>query len=176
MSTSPSRGTTFSDPGVRPAIPPAQARREAGICTPQQERFCQEYLKDRNIAQAYIRAGYKGNIKVKPYELFQRVPVQARIAQLLAEDKRKNEVSIERIRADLMRLASEAEDQGKLAVAIRALELLGKHVGMFIEKSESEIRVIGNDESEIDARIERILQNAATAPKREDGDAPSSDA
>lgn len=151
---------------VPPAIPPQRRNALNGTLTPQQEAFCRAYMVDRNVTNAYRAAGYRGREQTKPWRVFNTEKVQARIAELTAAEAKKNTVTIESIRADLMRLAAESEDQGKLNVAVRCLELLGKHVGMFVEKSESSIRIINDDEAEINARIKRALQ-AANVPTSE---------
>ena len=99
--------------------------------SPRQNKFILEYLKDLNATKAAERAGYK-----HPH-------VQG--SQLLAKPKIKTEIDSElkarserlRIGSDwiVMRLEQEASDKNNTAAArIRALELLGKHIGLFQPK------------------------------------------
>lgn len=96
--------------------------------TSRQKRFILEYLKDLNATKAAERAGYKHP--------------QVQGSQLLAKPRIKAEIEHEqrgrsdRLRLDsdwiVMRLEQEASDKNNAATArIRALELLGKHLGLF---------------------------------------------
>jgi phage terminase small subunit len=96
--------------------------------SPRQNKFILEYLKDLNATKAAERAGYK-----HPH-------VQG--SQLLAKPKIKAEIDSElkarseRLRADadwvIARLEHEAVNlKNSPSARIRALELVGKHLGAF---------------------------------------------
>lgn len=149
--------------------------------TGKQERFCQEYLKDLNATQSYIRAGYKNKInsaRVMAHRLLQKPNIQKRIAFLQAERAREVKVSQE----DVLRLLVEAvnKDPDKASTTmkwsdkIRAIELLGKHVGMFQEGGRAmdpqelwaELRKF---EEEADATIGRPPKTAQDQSKASPG-------
>jgi phage terminase small subunit len=120
--------------------------------TPKQAAFVAEYLVDLNATQAAIRAGYsaKNADKIGP-----RLVGESRVAAAIGEAKAKREAAtevnaawvLERLRDNVER-AMQAEPvydregnhtgeytyQG--AVANRALELLGKHHGLFSDRIE----------------------------------------
>lgn len=66
------------------------------------ERFCQEYLKDPNGAQAAIRAGYSAKAaKQIASRLLTYANVQARIAQLMTKAESKAVMSAQEVLAEL---------------------------------------------------------------------------
>jgi Phage terminase, small subunit len=119
-----------------------------------QQRFVQEYLKDLNATAAYHRAGYtaKGNAaEACASRLLSNAKVAAAIAEAQAERSKKLEIDAEwvlkRLRKNYRRAMQEVEVFDKKGnptgefvyagnVANRALELMGRHIGMFVEKHE----------------------------------------
>jgi len=92
-------------------------------------RFVAEYLIDLNATQAAMRAGYsRHTAKQQGSRLLTNVDVSRAIAQgqrELAERTRANETFIV---AELVEIATNGE---KTSDRIRALELLGKRIGMW---------------------------------------------
>lgn len=108
--------------------------------TPKQKRFVQEYLVDLNATQAAIRAGYKEkNARVVAAKNMARADLQAAIAEGMGELARRTEITQGEVLAELKQIAlapaSDAKD-GDLRYAnkIRALELLGKHLGVLTDR------------------------------------------
>lgn len=101
--------------------------------TPKQDRFCREYVIDLNATQAAIRAGYAAtNADVTGPRLLGNVGVAARIAELQREATDKLELDERWV---LERLQHEATlDDSPPAARVRAVELIGKHRGMFVER------------------------------------------
>ncbi|WP_410679070.1 terminase small subunit [Avibacterium paragallinarum] len=128
--------------------------------TDKQKRFVEEYLIDLNATQAAIRAGYsKNRASELGYQLLQKTTVQQAIEA--AQNKRAERVQI--TQDDVIRMLLENIEvvSGKKAVikteirksengelvgddiaqfvyesssVNKALELLGKHLGMFSQK------------------------------------------
>lgn len=114
------------------------------------ERFAQELAKGKSATEAYSEAGYKGD-RTAASRLSSNVNVQQRVAELTARAAEGVVISrqwvIERLVENANR-AMQAEavmQDGKPSgeyryegsVANRALELLGKELGMFVERSEN---------------------------------------
>ena len=103
--------------------------------TLKQARFCEEYLIDLNATQAAIRAGYAAkSANTDGPRMLVNAGIQARIAELQAERSRRTD-----IRADdvLRTLYDEARGIGPdttSSARIRAAELLGKNLGMFVDR------------------------------------------
>lgn len=105
--------------------------------TDKQARFCEEYLIDLNATQAAIRAGYsEKTANEQGARLLANVSVQEKIAELKAERAKRTEMTQDSVIQELAAVAR-AEVKGVRAVdKLKALELLGKHLGMFVERYE----------------------------------------
>lgn len=127
-----------------------------------QRRFVEEYLVDLNATQAAIRAGYaERTARSQGQRLLTKVDVAAEIEKRQAERSERTEISQDYVVSKLQSVAERCmqaepvmnrdgtqaitEDPNgdyKLAYtfnaagANRALELLGKHLGMFADKHE----------------------------------------
>lgn len=99
--------------------------------TEKQKRFCEEYLIDLNARQAAIRAGYpEKRASEQAYQLLQKTTVSAYIEKLREEQQRRTEITADKVLGELAKIAAEdVEITGK--EKIKALELLGKHLGLF---------------------------------------------
>lgn len=101
-----------------------------------QRLFVQEYLVDLNATQAARRAGYTGTdhaLEVTGSRLLRHPEVAPLIAKANEKRAAKLELSGTQVLEDLQRLATKAEENGELSAAIRARELLGKHLRLFTE-------------------------------------------
>lgn len=125
-----------------------------------QKRFVEEYLVDLNATQAAIRAGYSEKTAMEQgYQLLQKTSVQKAIKE--AQNKRLERIQISQDEV-IRRLLENADiASGKKAIVLtqirksengeivgddvaqfvyepssvnKALELLGKHLGMFANK------------------------------------------
>jgi phage terminase small subunit len=98
---------------------------------PKQQAFVREYLVDLNASAAYRRAGYKsGNADVCGPRLLGKAGIRAALESAMQERANRVEVTADQV---LARLWLEANRQGKgasHAARIRALELVGRNVGM----------------------------------------------
>lgn len=133
----------------------------------QHERFCQEYLKDLNKKQSAIRAGFSPTSACQHgFVVFNRPEVKARIDFL--KNERNEELGLDAYYV-LKNLKSIAERcmQGEQVVdgdgspvfiqtpdgeyaalykfehagANKALEMIGKHIGMFVEQKKINVEV-----------------------------------
>lgn len=163
----------------------------ATLSNARHERFAQEVANGQSGTQAYLTAGYPTNAKaagVSASRLLENPKVKDRIAEILTEREsiRQREVT-EAVKAAslskqwvLERLMENADralqrqpvldDEGAPigeytyngSVANRALELLGKEVGMFIDRKDVSIddkrqpRELSS--ADLDERIDAALQ------------------
>ena len=133
------------------------------------EKFCQERVAGKTIDEAYVAAGYKKN-PGNAGRLNNNEHVQARITELQSMAAEKAGLSKEWVIERLMQVAercmqaepvkdAKGNETGEYLFnasgANRALELLGKEHGMFVEKTESKVTVTHEDE--IDA-VQAALQ------------------
>lgn len=103
--------------------------------TAKRQKFVQEYLECFDATKAAKRADYKGNkntLSSVGYDLL-RIP---EISQAIDRALQESAMSASEV---LMRLASIARgenDQAKINDVLRALELIGKNQGAFLDKIE----------------------------------------
>lgn len=110
-----------------------------------QQRFVEEYLIDLNATQAAIRAGYSPKTAMEQgYQLLQKTSVSLEIAKQMAEQSKRTGINADRVIRELAKMGFadiEAIEEYKMKGAdkVKALELLGKHLGMFKEKVDVSI-------------------------------------
>ncbi len=126
---------------------------------PKQERFVAEYVKDLNATQAYMRAGYSpGGAAQAAEKLLRNAEVKAAIATLQAKIGARLEITAAKVLQDLEDARRNAMATMEWGPAIRAAELLGKHIGMFVERSQSDVTVHGAIDRPPDETREQWIQ------------------
>jgi hypothetical protein len=107
--------------------------------TPKQTRFAEEYLVDLNATQAAIRAGFsKATARQKGHQLLKHPAIWAEIAARRAEIARTTEVTQEAVLTKLEEAFQAAMKDKQYSAAVRAAELQGKHIGIFIDRTQLE--------------------------------------
>lgn len=139
------------------------------LASPRHEAFCQAYVRSKNGSQAAREAGFKGgkdggNFSVRASEMLKRPYVKARIAELTQELVRTSakDARVDRawVLERLKENAHEALENRDRAAANRALELLGKELGMFVDRR----MVLTGPLEALDARqLQRLLALAEAA-------------
>lgn len=111
-----------------------------------QQLFAQEYLVDLNATQAAIRAGYsQKTARSQGERLLTNVDIAAAIQRGIKERIEKTQITAERVLLELAAIAfmdieKLAEVGGKITDKLKALELIGRHLGMFTDKIVADIR------------------------------------
>ena len=106
--------------------------------TPNAKRdiFPFEYLVDRNATQAAKRSGYsERTAKQQGSRLLTKVDIRAAIADLERKQAEVSAVSVAFVLAGIRAIAT--DESASNSDRLRAYELSGKHLGMWIERSES---------------------------------------
>ncbi|GFE62874.1 terminase small subunit [Geobacter sp. AOG2] len=99
--------------------------------------FVNEYLVDLNATQAALRAGYSPRRAGSTgSELLHQPEVGAAIRQALTTRSKKPQVSSEDIIRSIVEIRSKAVTRGSLTQALKANELLGKHLKLFTDRVE----------------------------------------
>jgi len=112
--------------------------------TKRQKSFADEYLKDYNGKQAAIRAGYsEKTAENQASRMLRLVKVAEYLGKRQIEKEKKIGITIEAIIDELKEVGFGIVDGDKLKMndKIKALELLGKHLGMFSESKDKETEV-----------------------------------
>lgn len=106
-----------------------------------QKLFAAEYIVDFNATQAAIRAGYsKKTAYCIGSENLKKPVIQELISEAIRDRIRRTHITQERVVLELASVAfADMAKQEESGLAwkdkLRALELLGKHLGMFDSKS-----------------------------------------
>jgi len=118
--------------------------------TPKQACFVNEYLVDLNATQAAIRAGYSAKTADR---IGAQLLGKTWVCEAVQEGQRKRaertELTADQVIEDLRRLATKAEAADEYSPAVRAVELQGKHLGMFAEIKKH----VGADGGAIEHRV-----------------------
>lgn len=102
------------------------------------QRFVAEYLIDLNATQAAIRAGYsKKTAKAIGCENLTKPDIAAAIAVKQGKVAQALDLSAESVLRDLADVQGKALADKQYPSAVRAIELRGKHIGMFVERTEN---------------------------------------
>jgi len=135
-----------------------QAAIEAAL-NPRQRAFCREYVLDFNGTQAAIRAGYAPkNAQNQSFCLMQYQSVR-KLIDIYNQSKAQQITTVDKdyiIQKVTEIVTTAAKDSDKL----RGLELLARHLGMFIERTE----ISGRDGEAI--KIEETRQEADEVAKK----------
>ena len=129
--------------------------------TDKQKEFVRQYLVDLNATQAAIRAGYSMKTAYRQgADLLQKTSIREAIEKAQAKRARRVEVTQDYVLSNLVevvertmqrapvldRKGEQVRDEEGRAVwtfdakgANRALELLGKHLGIFADKVKAEV-------------------------------------
>ena len=107
--------------------------------TEKQKRFCEEYLIDLNATQAAIRAGYaEKTARVIAAQNLSKLNIQQYIAGLRDAQAERAGITSDFVVAELYRVAA-SDTELKGSDKIKALELLGRHLGMFEPQQDREV-------------------------------------
>lgn len=108
--------------------------------TAKQARFVEEYLRDSNGTQAAARAGFSRKSAARQaVDLLHNPHVRAQIEKRQAKIQEQTGDTVERIIRELQEHRERAMEIGDLGAANRAVELRGKHLKMFADRTEHDI-------------------------------------
>ena len=110
--------------------------------TEKQKRFCEEYLIDFNATQAALRAGYSQKTAYSIGDENLRKPeIQSEIQTLIRKRSERTGINADIVIKELVKIAlADTEITGK--EKIKALELLGKHLGLFDNCKADESKIL----------------------------------
>ena len=131
--------------------------------TPKQQRFVEEYLVDLNAAASARRAGYSTrspkSAAATGSRLLRQEAVREAVRRAMLERQRRTELSADYVLGNLMEIVERSmqrapvlagrdrqavDDEGRHVwrfdgrTANRALELIGRHLGMFADRAAPE--------------------------------------
>jgi phage terminase small subunit len=102
-----------------------------------QVAFCEEYLRDLNATQAVLRAGYNTRFPNRiAFQLMENPAIRIAIDALRAERNKNSDVTKDFVLKGIQKAIRLAEESGNLNALLRGHELLARHLGMFVERTE----------------------------------------
>ena len=136
-----------------------------------QALFVAEYLKDLNASAAARRAGYSEKSAFRcGIENMQKPAITDAISAAMQERSERVQITadkvltdIEAIKVDAMREASDKDGNVAMAnhaAALKACELQGRHLQMFVDRVAMTIEQVPDEE--IDGRIAELVRKAGT--------------
>jgi phage terminase small subunit len=105
--------------------------------TDKQKKFADEYLIDMNATAAYLRAGYKCSeaaARSSASDLLTNPNISEYIESKQKKLEIKTEVTAEWVIKEFIENHKLARDIGELSASNKALESIGRHLGMFNDK------------------------------------------
>jgi len=106
--------------------------------TPKQAMFVKEYLIDLNATQAAIRAGYsQKTARIVAAQNLSKLNISEAIQEAMNERSNRVEVTADDVLSSIKLIRQMAIDSEKLGEALKANELLGKHIALFTDKIEA---------------------------------------
>ena len=157
--------------------------------TPKQQRFVEEYLIDLNATQAAIRAGYSPRTaNEQGAQNLAKLSISEAIAEAQAKREERTQITQDYVLTNIQKVIercmqvqqvdnclTQTED-GELAQAfmfkeqgaLKGLELLGKHLGMFKDKIEhsGKIKISDISDDALDKRIQELESKVMQNDKR----------
>lgn len=101
-----------------------------------QRKFVQEYLKHLNATKAVVDAGYNTKYPNRiATQLLHNPRIRLTIDVLQAERAKKSTVSKDWVLKKIAKIVEATEEDNPQA-ALRGLELIGKHLALFVERQE----------------------------------------
>ena len=105
--------------------------------TAKQNAFVAEYLIDLNATQAALRAGYsKKTAEVKGSQLLSLVKVSEVVEEALAKRQARTEITQDKVLDNIVRIGGKAEDKERFSDALKAEEMLARHVRLFSDPDD----------------------------------------
>ena len=140
---------------------------DTSTLTLKQSRFVREFLVDLNATQAAIRAGYsEKTARQAGSRLLTNADIQAEVQRLARERQQNVELTAEKVLEVLMRIAFApiAQEDIKPSDALRALELLAKHLNLLTERAH-----VASD-SDFIAMVQQVREKLAAGETVSDDD------
>lgn len=156
MAKYPHDKTRPASQGVRKALAKGDMKALALALTPRQRAFCQEYVVDFNATASAIRAGYSLNYPDRQGAALMMNPGIKEYINHLTTSK---EAKITAINPDyvIQKVTEIISKEGtKDGDTLRALELLARHLGMFIDRTE----ITGKDGGAIELEQRKVEEEA----------------
>lgn len=109
------------------------------LSNPKHEAFAQNIVAGLSQREAYLRAGYKANIRTAESggsALMKMPKVSARIKEIQGRAAEETETTVSTVLAKLWAIANDAHAEKDFAAASISMERAAKVAGIWVEKTE----------------------------------------
>ena len=148
-------GTMLENPAESPKFKKANF---AGTgMSPKQEKFCIEYMGTGDALSAYKAAGYKegknlNDTRRRAASLLKNPKIDERVKDIREEAIKKMAWSADRVLDRLDQVYQHSLSNGDYSNANRSIEAVAKHLGMFVDRTESRVKLSSfNNETDHDS-------------------------
>jgi len=129
-----------------------------GGLSPMQEKFCMEFLSTGDTLMAYRAAGYKdlhsdAKTRAAANELLKKERIGARIDDLRQEAVKHMALDANEVLKKFIEVYNQGMAENDLTNANRAMEFIGKHMGMLIERKEIKQDITNKSPEELEREI-----------------------
>ena len=134
---------------------------EFGGLTPKQEKFCLEYMRTGDPEEAYKKAGYKSRwLKPAVKRMLTNPLIQMRLNEIREQALKDVKVNAEKVLDKVMEVYDSAMQESDFTNANRAMETIGKHLGMFVDRSEQKVTQLtkGDEPETVKQDIHRLAE------------------
>lgn len=136
---------------------------ESESLTPQQSDFARLYVESGNSRESALQAGYNpNNVDSQASQLLHNPKVRARIKALRFQGIERAGISPDRIVTELFDTYKESRSKEQFSAAVKALELLGREVGLFNPEKRQTTTVTH--------KIEDLIETIEAKPLPEEAD------
>lgn len=124
-------------PALTAALEAGNVQEVINNLTVKQRRFAEEYLVDFNGSAACLRAGYQTKYPNRTAsELLRNPGVRAAIDAVTLQNASKHALKPDYVINKIQKTIEKAEMDNNHNAVLRGCELLARHLGMFIERTE----------------------------------------
>lgn len=134
---------------------------EFGGLTPKQEKFCLEYMRTGDPEEAFKNADYKSRyIKPAVKRLLTNPLIQMRLQEIREQALKDIKVNAEKVIDKVLEVYEAAMQESDYTNANRAMETVGKHLGMFVDRSEQKVTQLtkGDEPEAVKQDINRLAE------------------
>jgi phage terminase small subunit len=143
--------------GSKKALEEGDPQKIIDSLTGLQLRFVEEYLVDMNATEACKRAGYSPKwANRQAFQLMENAAIRYAIDALRMERNKFTDVTKDYVLKKIVKTLESAEDENNHTAVLRAAELLAKHLGMFVDRTE----ISGPDGKEIEIKNRKVQEEA----------------
>ena len=136
-SVKPRSNKGYARPRIQKALDKGDIQEVIDALNPQQRRFCEEYITNYNAADAIVKAGYKCKYPNRQgYQMLRNPGIKACIDALTLQRADQSIVKPEYVVNKIVKTIEKAEKDNNHNAVLRGCELMARHLGMFIERTE----------------------------------------